>query len=220
MASYFKGKADPAVTAKANAALDEPTLGAALVAAGIKTRDTSTVDRKASNAVLLYWNDYKYGPSGDWRFEAGDAQAAIAGMDGLPDETFGLNVIGQATIQSTAKIDYSLDEVLQTIADEDPAAADLIAEICTASQEGKSYYGAFLSAVNKHAWRGMRTGIKLLAQGAGAALGAVTEGLGWPTVIGLLVAFAVYRGIAQSTKDTITGAAGAVRNPRRPLGVL
>lgn len=220
MADFFKGKADPAVTAKANAALDQPTLGAALVAAGIKSRDTSAVDRKASNAVLLYWNDYKYGPSGDWRFETGDAQAAIAGMDGLPDETFGLTVIGQATIQSTAKIDYSLDEVLQNLADEDPAAADLIAEICTASQEGKKYYINFLAAVNKHAWRGLRNGIKLLAQGAGAALGAVTEGLGWPTVIGILVAFAVYRGIAKSTEKQLTDAASAVRNPRRPLGVL
>ena len=214
MADFFKGKSNPAVVARANAALDQPTLGAALVAAGIKSRDTSDVDRKASNLVLLNWNEYKYGPSGDWQFEVPIASAAIAGMDGLPDATFGKTALGIPTIQSTTKIDDSLDEVLQMISHEDPPAADLIAEICTVSQDGKSYYGQFLSNVNKHAWRGLRNGIKLLAGGAADALAAVTEGLGWPTVIGLIVAFAVYRGIASSTAKQIEA------NPRRPLGVL
>lgn len=162
-----------------SAAMQQPTLGAALVVAGI---EKSPADADARAAVGQVWYN--------WRDDHPDllpldVYACVKGaLNGLKDDTILPDWYEGPTIQTVEKVDVSLEDALDHVAKFDKGAADVLADAAHRAQDAAPDYAKdFWSRFSKHAWRGAKKFIQLIGEGAGQAVKGLTEGLGWQGIL-------------------------------------
>lgn len=212
MADFFKGKGAGAKLA--NAALDQPTLGQALLVAGIERVPGDKDAKQAVQLILQNWSEAKHGDP-DYAFSEWISQAATAAFDGLQDETLFTSWVGGPSIQSATKIQEPFADMLDDLGAYDAGAADLVAEAASraAKIEG-GYASKFLASFAKHAWRGAKQAIAGIGEAAGAVVGGVAEGIGIKGI--LLIALGI--GVTMAIRGQATRA--LTSNPNRYLGGL
>lgn len=212
MSDFFKGKGASAQLA--NAALDQPTLGQALLKAGIERVPGDKIAQQACLLIVQNWSEAKHGDP-DYAFSEWMWQAANAAWDGLQDETLFSSWVGGPSIQSATGIEEPFADMLDDLGAYDKAAADLVADAAAraAATEG-GYASKFLASFAKHAWRGAKQAISAVGEAAGSVISGVTEGIGIKGILLIALGVGVALAIRRQTSRAIE------TNPTRYLGGL